>query len=56
MPIDRYVAESLKEIADEIGVTPMRVHQIEQAALRKIKTELLSRGIVTTRGQYASGT
>lgn len=51
-PVDRYVARSLKEIAEELGVTPMRVYQIEQGALRKIKSELLSRGIVTARGQY----
>jgi DNA-directed RNA polymerase specialized sigma subunit len=44
----------LKEIAEELGVTPMRIYQIEQGALRKIKTELVARGIVTARGQYAS--
>ena len=53
-PIDRYVVCSLAEIARELGVTPMRVYQIEQGALRKIKSELLSRGVVTARGQYAN--
>jgi DNA-directed RNA polymerase specialized sigma subunit len=53
-PVDRYVARSLKEIADELGVTPMRVFQIEQGALRKIRAELLSRGVVTAEGRYAT--
>jgi DNA-directed RNA polymerase sigma subunit (sigma70/sigma32) len=52
VPLDRYVAKSLKEIADELGVTSARVYQIEQGALRKIKAELLSRGVVTARGQF----
>jgi DNA-directed RNA polymerase specialized sigma subunit len=52
VPIDRYVARSLKEIAKELGCTPMRVFQIERCALRKIKAELLSRRVVTARGQF----
>jgi DNA-directed RNA polymerase sigma subunit (sigma70/sigma32) len=47
-------ATSLQEIAKELGVTPMRVFQIERCALRKIKAELLSRKIVTAQGRFAT--
>jgi DNA-directed RNA polymerase specialized sigma subunit len=53
VPIDRYVVKSLAEIARELGVTPMRVYQIEQAALKKIKKEFVKRGVVTKTGKYS---
>ena len=51
-PVERYVVRSLSDIAKELGTSPQMVHYIERSALRKIKSELLSRGIVTARGQY----
>jgi len=52
VPLERYVAKSLAEIARELGTSPQVVHYIERCALRKIKSELLSRGVVTARGQF----
>jgi DNA-directed RNA polymerase sigma subunit (sigma70/sigma32) len=53
-PVDRYVVKTLAEIARELGVTPMRVYQIERGALLKIRAELLARRIVTAQGYYVS--
>jgi DNA-directed RNA polymerase sigma subunit (sigma70/sigma32) len=54
VPIDRYVAKSLAEIARELNLTPMGVYYIEQKALRKLKQEFIERGVVTPTGRYDS--
>lgn len=38
-PIERLVAMPLAEIAKVLGITTMRVHQIEKEALAKIRAE-----------------
>lgn len=37
---------TLKECADEMGITPERVRQIEKAALAKLHKALVERGVV----------
>lgn len=51
-PIERLTAATLEEIAKELGVSAMRVHQIEKQALAKIKIALIERGVVTKKGRY----
>lgn len=53
-PIDRLVARTLKEIADELGCTLMAVYYIEQKALKKLRAELVARRIVTREGRYST--
>jgi DNA-directed RNA polymerase specialized sigma subunit len=36
---------TLDEIADALGVSHQRVSQLEQSALKKVRIELLKRGI-----------
>ncbi len=54
VPIERYTAMSLAQVSEQLGLTPMRIWQIEQKALEKIRQELIARGIVTPSGRWAS--
>ncbi len=54
VPIDRYVSMSLAQVAEKLGLTPMRVWQIEQQALEKIRQEFIARGLTTPSGRWAS--
>ncbi len=54
VPMDRYVAMTLADVAIKLGVTPMAIYYIEQRALRKIRAELIARKITTPSGRFAS--
>ena len=54
VPIERYVAMTLPEIAKVFGVTPQAIRHTEKNALRKIREQLIARGVVTKEGRYAS--
>lgn len=47
--IDRYVKRTLAEIATVMRISPMRVWQIEQRALRKLRVAFEAQGM---RGNY----
>ena len=49
VPIDRYVVRTLAEIAVLMRVSPMRVYQIEQSALAKLRRAFEAEGF---RGHY----
>ena len=36
---------TLEEVADALGISHQRVSQLEQSALKKVRIELLNRGI-----------
>lgn len=41
-----YTVMSYYQVAKVLGITPMRVCQLEHSALRKIRAEFIKRGIV----------
>ncbi len=49
VPIDRYVVRTLAEIAAMMQISPMRVYQIEQRALEKLRRAFEAQGL---RGNY----
>ncbi len=49
VPIDRYVVRSLAEVARTMRLSPMRVYQIEQSALAKLRAAFEAKGF---RGNY----
>jgi DNA-directed RNA polymerase sigma subunit (sigma70/sigma32) len=53
IPIDRYVAMTLKQIAEELGCTPQAVADVERRALAKIRVAMIERGVVTREGRYS---
>jgi DNA-directed RNA polymerase sigma subunit (sigma70/sigma32) len=50
--VDRYVAMTLKQIADKLGCTPQAVRHVERRALEKIRAAMIERKIVTREGRY----
>ncbi len=52
VPIDRYVAKTLAEIAAELGCTPQAVRCCEKSALRKLREAFIRQGVVTRGGKY----
>lgn len=54
IPIERLTAATLEEIARELGVSAMRVCQIERLALKKLEREFVKRKIVTENGRYSN--
>lgn len=53
-PVERLTAATLEEIAKELGVSAMRVCQIEKVALAKLRVALIERKIVTKEGRYTT--
>ena len=51
VPIDRYVVRTLAEVAVLMRVSPMRIYQIEQSALAKLRKAFEAEGF---RGHYDS--
>lgn len=54
IPIERLTTATLEEVARELGVSAMRVCQIEKVALAKLRAAFVERKIVTRSGRYES--
>lgn len=52
VPIDRYVAMTLAEIARELRCTPQAVRCVEKNALAKLRKAFLAQRVVTREGRY----
>jgi DNA-directed RNA polymerase sigma subunit (sigma70/sigma32) len=53
-PIERLTVMSQAEVGRCLGITAMRVCQIERKAFQKIREELIARRITNAKGQRVS--
>jgi predicted DNA-binding protein (UPF0251 family) len=53
-PIERLTVMSQAEVGQRLGISAMRVCQIEKAAFKKIKQVFIERRIVTSDGRWAT--
>lgn len=53
-PLERLTVMSQAEVARHLGISTMRVCQLERRAFRKIREQLIARGVTTQSGTWST--